>query len=1419
MGCSGELSSSSSAGRYGSALGSSGGLGGGSRDPLSPRFAPQAPPRLVHPHPIDLSLLPVPTVVAAPRVGPARLIGALAHALVRLSPQTCGEYDAVLKAATSVANADEGVARYLTSRLLDSWPRSDAEKEKACLSLISNALPLWISGEERPGGSVLDVDGEECGVLPEPHEHLIKRVVARMALCVRSKHTAVANEAVMQCLPRSMASSKGQAKASLFGAYLLADPAALLAIARALELNAGVQRPIIHFVPTGGAGGSAASPVTGPSAAVAGAGAGDGTGCDEPLAQEEPTVHGPGGDLARGSSNSVLGHGDHTGSASALAHALPHPHPHAHDAHAHARRSASASVPKHHGDHAHAHGGRSGASGIRRRSVSGPVPSVGPDSTGTGTGVVTFADFASGHRNATADEGDASASVPGGGAAPHRRRGGASESDHEASSHGNSLSDEDEQEEADRTSTGTDTDDDDSDAVSIAAAEDLGLRDGTGGCTGTGSPASRPSIRRPDALQPTALDLDAVTGTGTGSGLVRKQTGLGTSHSSSEPSPATGNAVSAVSYGTGIGFGDAAMRDLVCHDIPRTRSVFLVRPSSGTAIDSRSVSGGEKIARAAEGSPEWADAGAGAEANGEVEGEGARFRLTSSAGGKPLLAFEPADLKVPVSVAGFPCSQPADEDSPPAMPDTVQAFAPFTQAASTSGAAPVAASALVSFSPSPNKASAGSDRFSSTRQTAAFLRRSAQRQELQRLIAASFALTDGVIMAIEAHERDNAPSSRPGSAHTYTQAGYTSAGGMGRAGGGGGTFRRGSGAGMGTTTGSMRSLPHTESFRSLPIALHSQDFLQTAAERAQASVGQDKPIHSVRRSSITGITVSTSRVKSAISVVTPFIAPSQATGCYGMDGASIKLPAPPVKGPSSSSGRDSAGGSAGSGGSAYRGSGHWSHTVRYNSMVVLQQLDKALKDKLTALQASLISRAATARGAAAGGVHSGGHRGASSHHAQSSSAPSVMRHASANAVGGSPVPPYGGLYPSTPTLQGASPSAERRRVNLLRSPLDADAWSTHDSDSAEGTPAAGRTGAALPPTPLDVRRMTRRLLRRREQQHGRLQQRIDRGQEPIAAMLGMSSDRHRSRSRRHRQRRRARKAARLQAQQESAAAAAGGGALLSTGSSSARPGVAVSDYATPVPLPAASPRAGDVNIHQVETPPVLQGQLASRAQVEPFDASGLATMRRHTPLPLPLPVAVAVAIGGSSMAAAGSSPGRSGMGGGSGLSASPGLAHLAARMSPSHAAGVGGGGGGHARQCTVSPLSRVPSIGQFPIAPSSPGRSGAAAIDRQLHGQQQSQPCGDSASPSMEHMAAYQAIGERSSVSPSPSSTAHGLVRPLPVATVVAAGASSGSYHSGPTHGSGRPHSARAARAAEALQRALQLAGSPDAPSDVPHTF
>jgi hypothetical protein len=96
-------------------------------------------------------------------------------------------------------------------------------------------------------------------VRAEPVQSLIRRLVKRVSLCVRSSHTSIANEGVMQCLPKSVvgcftsspvshlltrfhflqSSSKGKTAPSAFGVRLLADAESLASVTAALEANAG----------------------------------------------------------------------------------------------------------------------------------------------------------------------------------------------------------------------------------------------------------------------------------------------------------------------------------------------------------------------------------------------------------------------------------------------------------------------------------------------------------------------------------------------------------------------------------------------------------------------------------------------------------------------------------------------------------------------------------------------------------------------------------------------------------------------------------------------------------------------------------------------------------------------------------------------------------------------------------------------------------------------------------------------------------------------------------------------------------------------------------------------------------------------------------------------------------------------------
>ena len=204
---------------------------------------------------------PASSVVALAPVGPVRLVAALTRAIIRLSPATCGaiEYDALVRSAAGACAADEGVARFIGGRLLDAWPRADAEREKALLSLLCAAFVGWgaDSGNTvRQGGSCMDVwegddaatHSDDVGVVRfsrlhiEPASSLTRRVVTRMCLAVRSQHMSVANDAILACLPRPPVPSRGRTAPSPFGEWLVGDGAALLMLVRALESIVGVVR-------------------------------------------------------------------------------------------------------------------------------------------------------------------------------------------------------------------------------------------------------------------------------------------------------------------------------------------------------------------------------------------------------------------------------------------------------------------------------------------------------------------------------------------------------------------------------------------------------------------------------------------------------------------------------------------------------------------------------------------------------------------------------------------------------------------------------------------------------------------------------------------------------------------------------------------------------------------------------------------------------------------------------------------------------------------------------------------------------------------------------------------------------------------------------------------------------------------------
>lgn len=201
-------------------------------------------------------------------IGPCRLVMAVGHILTRLSQLLCNEYDQILRQAILLAQADEGVARYLTLRILNSWPRSDSDKEKAMLQFIGSTISTWIGDIRRPGGSCMDIDSKRNNIHLPKCIPLFKRVSKRISICIKSPHHAVAYEAILLCLPKPI---PGMAPAfhhrmlpsnhlSLsFGQRTIMEPSVLLCIVRALEENAGVN---VHSISGGPPSGSFVSPNT-----------------------------------------------------------------------------------------------------------------------------------------------------------------------------------------------------------------------------------------------------------------------------------------------------------------------------------------------------------------------------------------------------------------------------------------------------------------------------------------------------------------------------------------------------------------------------------------------------------------------------------------------------------------------------------------------------------------------------------------------------------------------------------------------------------------------------------------------------------------------------------------------------------------------------------------------------------------------------------------------------------------------------------------------------------------------------------------------------------------------------------------------------------------------------------------------------
>jgi hypothetical protein len=180
------------------------------------------------------------------------LITSIAHCIVRLSPSTFPEYELLLRCAVQMSAVDEGISRYMTSRVLISWPRSDSEKERAMLQLVAALVPLWCAQSTAIEALPLDFphpslpQSSSCAiissVLPShlvpDFKQIMRRTCSRVCLSITSKHAAVANEAVLLTLPKPLNAS-GRISGAVFGMQLLQQPAALVAVARVLERNAG----------------------------------------------------------------------------------------------------------------------------------------------------------------------------------------------------------------------------------------------------------------------------------------------------------------------------------------------------------------------------------------------------------------------------------------------------------------------------------------------------------------------------------------------------------------------------------------------------------------------------------------------------------------------------------------------------------------------------------------------------------------------------------------------------------------------------------------------------------------------------------------------------------------------------------------------------------------------------------------------------------------------------------------------------------------------------------------------------------------------------------------------------------------------------------------------------------------------------
>lgn len=203
--------------------------------------------------------------------------------------------------------------------------------------------------------------------------------------------------------------------------------------------------------------------------------------------------------------------------------------------------------------------------------------------------------------------------------------------------------------------------------------------------------------------------------------------------------------------------------------------------------------------------------------------------------------------------------------------------------------------------------------------------------DLRQLITASLSLTDSVLLALEAHAAESRAALEVARA-AAAGAGRSSS--SGRAGSRGSNGSAGSGGPRGTPTtpppaGEVDvTVVSSPTLASPPEALHPRGAVAPAMMRPNP----------VPPGTIAG--------GGAAAVGRLFFTPAaDQARCYGGSAPAIRLPGVPA-----------------SRALVYRGAGHWSNTVRYNSLVVLQQLDRAVKDRLAGMEAAGVG------GACVGGV-------------------------------------------------------------------------------------------------------------------------------------------------------------------------------------------------------------------------------------------------------------------------------------------------------------------------------------------------------------------------------------------------------------------------------------------------------------------